>query len=189
MSLTPSTRSMSILAIVGLLPTVLIAVDLSLTVKQPDVEIEGIGLINQMEDVAREIHYHADQLGSHSRSRQTTRWTHLHHLMQIKPLVNDGLNPALRRLIEIQSRLPGWHQDTIDQLLASARTLATDATSAILNQNEASTLSIALNDEYKELITRINKHSDALVRTADAAGDYAAAQRQAVEAGLNVPKH
>ncbi len=46
-----------------------------------------------------------------------------------------------------------------------------------------------MNEEYKELITRINTHAEALVKTSDAAGDYAAAHRQAVEAGLKVPRH
>ncbi len=74
-------------------------------------------------------------------------------------------------------------------MLASAQALAADTNSAILNQNEARNLPITMNEEYKGLITRINTHAEALVKTSDAAGDYATAHRQAVEAGLNVPRH
>jgi hypothetical protein len=109
--------------------------------------------------------------------------------MEIKSLVNDGLRPALQRLTEIQSELPAWHRDTIDQMLTSAKALAADTISAILNQNDAGAPPIVMNEGYKELITGIDRHAEALVKTSDAAGDYAAAHLQAVEAGLKVPRH
>jgi hypothetical protein len=46
-----------------------------------------------------------------------------------------------------------------------------------------------LNAEYVELIDRIDQHAETLTKTSDAAGDYAAAHRQAIEAGLNLPSH
>jgi len=188
MLLTSFKRRVSMLAICGLLPAAL-AVGQTVTAKQLEMEEEGIQLINQLEDVARDVHYNADWLNAHTRSAQVSKWTHAHHLTEIKSLVNDGLQPALQRLTEIQQELPAWHQDTIDQLLASAKALAADTNSAILNHNETTSLPMALNEEYKELITRINGHAETLVKISDAAGDYAEAHRQAVEAGLNVPKH
>jgi hypothetical protein len=77
----------------------------------------------------------------------------------------------------------------IDQMLNSAIALAADTNSAILNQNDAGTAPLILNAEYVELIDRINQHAETLVKTADAAGDYAGVHQQAVEAGLNVPSH
>ena len=97
--------------------------------------------------------------------------------------------PALQRLAEIQPELPAWHQDTIDQMLASAKALAADTNSAILNQNDAGAVPMSLNEEYKELVAGIDRHAETLVKTSDAAGDYAVAHRQAVEAGLKVPRH
>lgn len=70
-----------------------------------------------------------------------------------------------------------------------AKALAADTNSAILNQNAAGALPPAMNLEYKELIASIYEHSEALVKTSDAAGDYAGARLQAVEAGLKVPSH
>lgn len=188
MLFTSITRRVSMLAIFGLLPAAFVAGQ-TVTVKQLEAEKEGIQLIGQLEDVARDVHYQADRLNAITRSSQHSKWTHSHHLMEIKSLVNDGLRPALQRLTEIQSELPAWHQDTIDQLLTSAKALAADATSAILTHSDPGSPPIVLNEEYKELIARINGHAEALVKISDAAGDYAAAHRQAVEAGLKVPKH
>ena len=186
MLLTSLTRRVSILAIFGLLPTAFAS---GQTTKQSEMEDEGMQLIGQLEDVSRDVHYHADRLSSFTGSALISKWTHYHHLMQIKELVNDGLRPALTRLTEIQSQLSTWHQNAIDQMLVAAKALAADTTSALLNQNDAKNLPIAMNAEYIELIAEINNHAEALVKTSDAAGDYAAAHRQAVEAGLKVPEH
>jgi hypothetical protein len=94
----------------------------------------------------------------------------------------------LKRLTEIQPQLPAWQQDAIDQMLASAKALAADTNSAILNQNYAGALPIVHNVEYKELISSVYENAIALVETSNAAGDYAAAHQQAVEAGLRVPR-
>ena len=156
-------------------------------VKQLEMEKEGIKLIGQVEDVARDISYHADHVSSLPSG--ISKDTHYHHLMQIKSLVNEGLRPALKRLTEIQPQLPAWHQDTVDQMLDSAKALAANTNSAILNRNEAGAAPPMLSAEYRELISTIYEHSKALVTTSDAAGDYAAANRQAVEAGLKVSAH
>jgi hypothetical protein len=182
------TRSVSMLAVLGLLSAGLVA-GATTAVKQLEMGKEGIELIAQVEDVARDVRYNADRLSSLLGSTQISRWTHHHHLTQIKSLVNEGIRPALQRLTEIQPQLAAWHQDVIDQMLNSAIALAADTNSAILNQNDAGTAPLILNAEYVELIDRINQHAETLVKTADAAGDYAAVHRQAIEAGLNVPTH
>jgi len=102
--------------------------------------------------------------------------------------VNDGLRPTLTRLTEIQPQLPAWHQDAIDQMLASARALAAATNLAILNLNDASATAPFIDPEYRRLVARIYEHSDSLVNASDAAGDYAAAYRLAVEAGLKMPR-
>jgi hypothetical protein len=157
------------LAVFGVLPAALVVGQT--TVKQLAIEDEGIQLIGQLEDVARDVHYNADWLSAHTRSGQVSKWAHYHHLNEIKSLVNEGLRPALTRLIEIQSELPAWHQDTIDQLLASAKALAADTNSAILNHKESGSRPVVLDEEYKALISLINEHAETLVKTSDAAGD------------------
>jgi hypothetical protein len=182
------TRSVSMLAVLGLLSAGLVG-GASATVKQREMEKEGVMLIGQVEDVARDVRYNADRLSSLIGSTLISRWTHNHHLAQMKSLVNEGLRPALQRLTEIQPQLAAWHQDAIDQMLDSAKALAADTNSAILSQRDTGTAPLILNAEYAELIDRVKQHADALVKTADAAGEYAAVHRQAIEAGLNVPGH
>lgn len=179
------TRSAPLLALAALLPAGLAAHETS---HQVAMQKEGIELIGQLEEVARDVQYNAERLHSFSRNLQVSRWTHFHHLDQIKELVNDGLRPALDRLSEIQPYLPEWKQQSIDRMLESARALAADTNSAILEKNEAGALPAALNADYQDLITRISAHAGQLVKTSDAAGDYASARLRAEEAGVRVPK-
>lgn len=186
MMFTSLTRRVSMLAILGLLPAALVAGE---TKEPAELEKEGVQLIGQLEEVARDVRYNADHLKSFTSSAQISRWTHYHHLEQIKSLVNEGLRPALTRLTEIKSELPAWHQDAIDQMLDSAKALAADTNSAFLTKQDAGAVPPILNAEYKELISRIYGHSETLIKTSDAASAYAAAHLKAVEAGLKVPKH
>jgi hypothetical protein len=181
------TQSISLLTMASLLSAGLALAE-PVTIKQLALEKESVRLIGQMEQVARDIHYNADRLSSLTVPARTTRWSHSHHLTQIKELVNEGLQPALARLTEIQPELRGWQQDTIDRLLASAQALAADTNSAILTHNETGALPLGLNSEYRDLIASINEHAQSLVKTSDAAGNYATAHEQAAEAGLLVPK-
>jgi len=178
------TRSVSMLAVIGLLPAAFAA---SVTSQQLEMEKEGVQLIRQVEEVARDVRYNAGRLNSFTGGMQISKWTHVHHLDQIKSLVNEGLRPALTRLTEIQPQLPDWKQQSIDKMLESAKTLAADANSAILAKNDAGTTPPAMNAEYKGLVTRIYEHAEALVKTSDAAGTYAAARLKAAEAGVKVP--
>ncbi len=182
------TKSLSMLTMAGLLSAG-VAVAESVTIQQLALEKESVRLIGQLEDVARGIHYNADRLSSLNVPARTSKWSHNHHLTQIKELVNDGLNPALTRLTEIQPQLEGWQQNTIDKMLASAKTLASDTNSAILTHNEGGQLPLNLDSEYRVLISKINEHAESLVKTSDAAGDYASAHQRATEAGLKLPKH
>lgn len=190
MTLFTMTQRTMTLALFGLLATPAArAGDETVSVKQLELEKEGTQLIDQLEDVARDIRYNSDRLTSFAHDRQISKWTHFHHLQQIKELVNDGLRPAIRRLVEIREELPSWHQHAIDQMLDSARLLAADTNSAILRKSNAD-VPPAFDTEYKELIATIHGHAESLVETSDAAGKYASAHRQAVLAGLKVPtKH
>jgi hypothetical protein len=94
-------------------------------------------------------------------------------LNEIRNSVNDGLQPALKRLSEIQTQLPAWKQQSIDSMMESAKTLAADANSAILNKTDSGAVPAPLNAEYKRLISTVYQHADTLVKSADAAEAYA----------------
>ena len=171
---------------VGSLLFVGLAFGESVTLKQLALEKEGIQLIGQLEDVSRDVRFNADRLSSLNNGPRDSKWSQQYHLMQIKELVNGGLRPALDRLTTIQSELKDWHQDAIDKLLASAGSLAAATNSAIINHNKMGSMPPVLNQEYKDLISRINEQAEALVTISDAAGDYASAHEQAQQAGLIV---
>ena len=173
-------------AVLGLLPAAISAAE---KVQQAAIEKESFELIDQIEDVARSVHYNTDALRTHAKSHMISKWTHDHHLMEVKVLINDGLNPAVTRLTQIQAHLPEWERKAIDKMLVSARALAMDSNSAILNLNVNRTKPVVLNEEYRALLDTIDEHAENLVRTADAAVDYVDAHRQAIEAGLEVPNH
>ncbi len=181
---TSITRRVSMLAIFGLLPAALVFGQVS--VKQVQLEKEGTELISHLEDVGRNIQYEAGQLEAMSRNGHVSKSTHYHHLQKISEQVNNGLRPTLARLTEIQPELPSWKQDAIDQMLASAKALAVDTNSAILNKNDAGTKPVVLNSEDRELMARINDHAQVLVNTSDAAERLASAHLKASEARLEV---
>lgn len=177
----------SLAAIVALLPATLPAQD-KVTVQQVALERESFELIGQIEDVARSVRYNTDVLRMHA-SRNMSLWTTRHHLTEVKSLINEGLNPALNRLIEINPQLPAWEQHAIGRILESARTLATDTNSAMLKLNENVTTPVVLNSEYRAFLDTMDEHADKLTSTAVAAGDYSDALGQALEAGLAIPNH
>lgn len=185
MSFGTITRSVSMLAALALMSSAFAA---SVTVEQVEMEKEGVQLIRQVEEVARDVRYNAGRLNSFTSSIQISKWTHVHHLGQIKSLVNDGLRPALTRLEEIQPKLPDWKQQSIDKMIESAKALAADVNDAIFTKSEAGTTSPAMNAEYKALVTRIYEHAESLVKTSDAGGTYAAARLKAHAADVKVPQ-
>lgn len=178
----------SLAAMVAILPATLPAQD-KITVQQVALEKEGLELIDQIEDVARSVRFNTDTLRMHA-SNNKSRWTNVHHLNEVKFLINDGLNPALNRLAEIKPQLPEWQQHSVDRLLDSARSLANDTSSAFLKlDNPAPNAPIILNSEYRAFLDTMHQHAEKILITADASGDYADALNQALEAELKVPNH
>jgi hypothetical protein len=179
------TRKVPMLAVIGLLPSAFAA---GATADHRELEKEGIQLIYQVEEVARDVRYHAGRLNSFVGVSLVSNWSHTHHIEQIKEFVNEGLSPALLRLAEIQPQLPDWKQQSIDKMLEAAKTLAADTTSAILEQKATGARPLSMNTEYKEFITRMYAHAEALVKLSDAAGTYASARSKASKAGVKVPQ-
>ncbi len=177
-------RSVSLLAVGALAPLCLAAGEANHNI---ELQKEGIGLIRQVEEVARDVRYNAGRLNSFTSTSLISKWTHLHHLAEIKSLVNEGLAPALDRLAEIQPQLPEWKQQSVDKMMSAARTLAADTNAAIVSKQDAGTVPPFLNAEYKTLVSKIYEHAEALVKTSDAAGTYAVARLKAAEAGLKPP--
>lgn len=184
MTLGSITRFVPMLAVAALLPSAFAA---SVTLDQLQAQKEGVQLIRQVEEAARDVRYNAGRLNSFTKTLLTSKWTHVHHLDQIRALVNEGLRPALERLIEIQPQLPEWKQQSINQMIEAARMLASDTDSAILAKITARTVPPAMNAEYKGWIARVYEHAETLVKTSDAAGTYATARLKAMEAGVKVP--
>lgn len=185
MTLQAMSRSVYALTAFALIPS---ALAVSVPKEQLEMEREGVQLIRQVEEVGRDVRYHAGRLNSFANSVKITRWSHAHHLEQVKSLVNEGLRPALARLEQIQPHLPEWKQQSIQKMLASATALAADASDAILTKNESGSMPPATNAAYKTLVARVYEHAEELVKTSDAAGTYAAARLKAHEAGVGVPQ-
>lgn len=157
------------------------------TPAQVAVEREAVQLIAQVEEVARDVAYNADRLQVLASNIGVSRWSHYHHLDSIKSLVNDGLRPALARLTAIEKQLPEWKQESIDRMLADAKRLADDSSSAYIAKAKGGALPAPLNSEYTRFVAEVVTHATALEKTADAAHSYAEAHLKASEAGLNVP--
>lgn len=128
------TRSVSFLAIAGLLPATLLASENLPSKSQLEKEKEGIQLIRQVEEVSHDLVYNAGRLNSFKDNMLISHWTHVHHLDQIKALVNDGLRPAIVRLTEIQPELPVWKQESIDRMFAAAKAVTADMNSLLLQR-------------------------------------------------------
>lgn len=185
MILNAITRRVSMLAIAGLLPAMLVAAEPE---KSIELEKEGVDLVRQVEEIARDVRSHAGRLNQFIRQPQISKATHVYHLDQIRNRVNENLKPAMERLTELRPELPDWKQKNIEMLFETAKSLADDATDAILAKREGRTTPPAMNAEYKALIERVYLHSDNLVKASDAAGAYAAARLKAHSAGIAVAK-
>lgn len=146
---------------------------------------EGIELVRQLEEVGRDVRYHTERLNQFTTNTSVSRWTHYHHLEEIKRLVNTGLRPALLRLAEIQSALPEWKQKSVDDMIDSAKTLAADTTSAFMAKAENPNVAPALNEEYRELVELMHTHAESLVAKSEFAAQFAAAYLKVLEAGIS----
>lgn len=145
------------------------------TPSQIAVEREAVEMIAQVEEVARDVSYHAGRLRDLATTASVSRWSHYSHLDGIKTLVNDGLRPALARLTAIETQLPEWKQEAVDRMIADAKRLADDTSSAYIAKAKRGDLPAVMNDEYRGFIAGVASHSAALVKTADAAHSYGAA--------------
>ena len=163
------TKCFCIVAVTGIIQPWLVATP---SREKIDLQNEGIQLIGQVLESAHDIRYDADRLKSFTRATQVSKWTHWHHLHNIKISVNEGLQPAFQRLTEIQPKLPAWKQKRIDDMLTRAKALAADANAAIFSSKSADA-PLVLNAEYGELVSRIYQHADALIATAEEARSYA----------------
>jgi hypothetical protein len=172
-------------AVVAFLPATLPAQD-KVAVQQVAIENESTQLIDTIEDAARSVHRDLDTLNG---NRNLSRHTNNHHLTRVKHSINNGIKPALDRLMEIKPQLPIWKQATVDGILISARSLAMDTNSAIKSLNDKPSAPVVLNVEYRSFLNTMNEHAEKLVDVTHAAGDYADALGQALEAGLEVPAH
>jgi hypothetical protein len=76
--------------------------------------------------------------------------------------------------------LPRWRQ---------TRLRRAPGKSTFLKLKDAGAAVLVLNPEYHALIARMYEHSESLVKTSDAAGDYAAAHQMALEVGLHLPQN
>ena len=184
----------SLFSLTHVAASALIAVGLSLpalantkTSDSLSAQEKGVQLINQVADVARDVRYSAEHLDSYNRHMQISKWSHDYHLNQIKNLVNDGLNPALAQLQDLQSQLPDWKQQAIDNMVKSATALAADANSAIVERSDSGPAPLPMNADYKAFVKQVTEHAQNLIKTSDAAAAYASAHMK--DAGIEVPPH
>jgi len=160
----------------------------TLDAKQLALEREAAAVTVQIEDVGREIHFHAEQLITLANESLVGSLTHYHHLAAVKTLVNERLTPAVTRLTELQSSLPDWKQESIERMLIAARGVGADASAALLVKTTNPTLMPRLNASYLQFLKDVSQHASTLQSTAEAAHKYASAHLRALEAGLPVRK-
>ncbi len=177
-------RKISLLAVFAMLPAALLAGEAG---KRTAVEKGSTGLFGEMETVARDIGAHTRHLNLYARDTQISRETHAYHIEQVKSLVNEKLQPAMARLTEMQPFLPSWERDAIDKMLAAAKALAANTNSALDSRNEAGSMPIFMNRAYGQFVASMHENARNLLKTSDAAGDYAEAHRQASEVGIELP--
>lgn len=151
---------------------------------------EAVQLTQHVERTGRVIQREADRLDAMRRNHQISNQSHQYALTRIATQINEQLKPAMNRLVEIKPELPQWHQQAIDQMHASAATLASNADAAIVNRNPSgSRMVAALDADYRQYLDNINGRADTLVEIADAAGDYGNAQLKGNQAGLAITAH
>jgi hypothetical protein len=149
---------------------------------------EGLQLVRQVEEVGRDVQYHTDRLTNLIDNTSISRWTHYHHLDEIKRLVNTGLRPALVRLDEIQRSLPPWKQKAVDKMIEAAKTLSSDTSSAFMTKAENPNIGPAMNEEYRTLVSEMHRHADAVATTSRDAAAFAEVYLKVLEAGISPQK-
>ncbi len=150
---------------------------------------EAVKLTEQIKRTSHDIERETERLST-MHSTQISNKSHQYALSRIATDVNEGLQPALARLAELQPELPQWHKEAIDQMHATATNIAANANAAIHNRNPDGSPWPAMHDpEYRQLIKNLNSGATALVQMADATADYGSAQLKGQRAGLAVASH
>ena len=151
---------------------------------------EALRLTQHLEATARKIQLESEQLSVMQKSNALSNWSHQYKLHIIAVHINEQLQPALKRLAEIQPSLPEWNRHAIERMRTSAASLAANTNAAALNRGFKGTRQLPMLDsEYAQLVANINNQAQVLVQVADAAGDYGDAQLKGHRAGLAILAH
>jgi exonuclease VII large subunit len=151
---------------------------------------EAIQLTQSVEGAARKIQMESEHLSVMQKTTNVSNRTHQYKLHLIATQINEQLQPALKRLAEMQPELPQWHQNAIEQMRTSAATLAANANAAVLNRGFAGVHQPApLDPDYGQLLKNISSQAQTLVQMADATADYGGAQLKGHRAGLAIASH
>jgi hypothetical protein len=154
--------------------------------RQVALEREATEYVERVDEIGRAVQFHVGRLELMVNDASISRWSHYDHLESIKSLINRDLRTALERLTVIQKKLPDWKQESIDRMIAAARDLAADTSSAFFTKNARPMVPPVMNKDYAQLVSNLSSHAAALVTTADAAHAYALAHWKATAAGLPV---
>lgn len=151
---------------------------------------EAVQLTKQVERASRQIHDESANLSAMQRNPHLSNRSHQHRLLMISHQVNNELNPALKRLAEIQPDLPQWNQQAIERMRLSAASIAFHANEAVLSRSgPGATKPLMLDQDYVRLVDNIGSHAEVLTQVADATVDYGTAQLKGHEAGLPITSH
>lgn len=150
---------------------------------------EAVQLTKQIESASRKIQEESAYLSAMQRNNQSSHRSHQHKLQAIANQVNEQLRPALIRLEQIQPDLPQWNQQAIERMRLSASNIAFHANEAVLNRNEAGSLPVTFDNDYRRLVQNISNHAEVLTQVADATVDYGTAQLKGNQAGLPIASH
>jgi hypothetical protein len=151
---------------------------------------EAIQLTQRIESSARKIQNESEHLSVMQKNGSISNFSHQYKLHTVAIEINEQLQPALKRLAEIQPALPAWHGAAVDRMRISGANLTANANAAVLNRGFSGTRQpVILDTEYGQLLQNINTQAEALVQVADATGDYGNAQLKGHQAGLAIASH
>ncbi|HTM17519.1 MAG TPA: hypothetical protein VL135_11460 [Terracidiphilus sp.] len=151
---------------------------------------EAVKLTKHIERTSLAIQKEADLLHTLSRNGRISNLTHQNGLRQIAAHVNEQLQPAFSRLVELKPELPEWHQTALTEMHASALNLAANADAAIRNRNpDGSGQPAVVDTDYKQHVANIYERASLLAQVADATADYGSAQLKGHQAGLAITSH
>ncbi len=180
-------RTIATLTLALMLPATFLVAETS---EQTRNRKEAVQITKHIEATARKIQTQADHLDAMQRNSHISSRSHQQELNRIAAHVNEQLSPDFDRLAKLQPDLPKWNQDAIDQMRASAASLASNTNSAILNRNDAGHVKpVTMDKDYAKLVDNIGDHANTLVQLADATGDYGNAQLKGADTGLAITSH